>query len=97
VVPGQQFATRPTRFLCAAIDRVGDAIAIQVDEPIEDRHVGDALRILAELGPEYAHVTISDRGVPNQIERRQEALLEGLRRAFAAVDVVSAPVPAIAP
>ena len=97
VVEGQQFATKPTRFLCAAIDRVGDALTVQVDELVEDRHVEDALQILAELGPDLAHVTISDQAVPNQIEVRQAPLLDGLRRTFAAVDIVRLPVEQLAP
>ena len=97
VVPGQQFATRPTRFVCAAIDRASAAITVELDEPTEDRHVADALRILQALGPEFAHVTIADRNIPSAIETRHEALLDGLRRAYAAVDVVKRPMRSLAP
>lgn len=97
VVPGQQFATRPTRFVCAAIDRASAAITVELDEPTEDRHVADALRILEAFGHGFAHVAIADRGVPSEIDTRQQALIDGLRRGFTAVDVLKRPLRSLAP
>lgn len=82
----------PTMFIYVEVERGGDTVIVQLDEPMEAAALSDALAIIGDLGGTRRRVIVEDTRDSNAIAVRQASLLDGLASRFAEVVAVTGPV-----
>ena len=87
----------PARFLYLEIDREGDALRLQFDEPTKEIHVAAVLAAADAVGGDRTRVVVEDVDQPRKVGRRHHAVIQALRQPFAMVSVTTTGVRSRAP